>query len=93
MLAHPSFHWLFRVRPWRLALVVAFTALLVTTAAGASPAAPFSMAGELAAGATALAVSVPVPPRYVRGTDDRLHINYDLLITNWRLDKAEAQEH
>jgi hypothetical protein len=35
------------------------------------------------AGATALAVTESGPPRYVRGTDNRMHIEYDLLITNW----------
>src|SRR5262245_47906983 len=32
---------------------------------------------------TALAVSVPTPPRWMRGVDEMLHVDYDLLITNW----------
>jgi hypothetical protein len=32
---------------------------------------------------TAIAASVPVTPRWTRGVDGRLHIDYDLLITNW----------
>jgi hypothetical protein len=32
---------------------------------------------------TALAVTAQAAPRYVRGSDDRTHIDYDLLITNW----------
>jgi hypothetical protein len=32
---------------------------------------------------TALAVTAQAAPRYVRGSDDRTHIDYDLLLTNW----------
>jgi hypothetical protein len=32
---------------------------------------------------TALAVTAQAAPRYVRGSDDRTHLDYDLLITNW----------
>ncbi|MFL6225626.1 MAG: M23 family metallopeptidase [Actinomycetes bacterium] len=32
---------------------------------------------------TALVVTVPVAPGYVRGSDGRTHIDYDLLVTNW----------
>ena len=33
--------------------------------------------------ATAIAVSVPVTPRWTRGVDGRIHVDYDLLVTNW----------
>jgi Peptidase family M23 len=32
---------------------------------------------------TALAVEVPTPPRWMRGDDGMLHVDYDLLMTNW----------
>jgi Peptidase family M23 len=32
---------------------------------------------------TAIAVTAPVTPRWTRGVDGRIHVDYDLLTTNW----------
>jgi len=55
-------------------------------AAGSPASAGFAHVGSAAgphAQATAIAASVPVTPRWTRGVDGHLHVDYDLLITNW----------
>lgn len=63
-----------------LAVVAAAPAGATLLAASSRPAtAPTAVAAQ----PTALAVTAQAAPRYVRGSDDRTHIDYDLLITNW----------
>jgi hypothetical protein len=63
-----------------LAVVVAAPAAATLRAANPQPAAtPAAVPDQ----PTALAVTAQAAPRYVRGSDDRTHIDYDLLITNW----------
>ena len=63
-----------------LAGVVAAPAAANLRAASLGPASPRA---AVSAQPTALAVTAQAAPQYVRGSDDRTHLDYDLLITNW----------
>jgi Peptidase family M23 len=70
---------------WRRSLLVLgcslFSVLLVAPAAAGRPG-PGARQAAVPVQTTALAVTAPGPPRHFRGTDGRVHIDYDLLITN-----------
>ncbi len=60
----------------------AFLARVVATVGAGGVLLAVAAAPAAAVGATALAVQAAGPPRYVLGSDQRLHIDYDLVITN-----------
>jgi hypothetical protein len=75
------------LRRWVLVLGCVLLAVVAAAPAAANLHAasprPATAPGAMSDQPTALAVTAQAAPRYVRGSDDRTHLDYDLLITNW----------
>jgi hypothetical protein len=71
-----------------LAAVVAASLVLTAAACGdddddgGAAGAPPTSTGELGEATTALEVRVPTTPKYVRGADGKVHLEFDLMTTN-----------